>query len=120
INGAWTTSSSSIGYYGSDYLTDGNAGKGTKSVVYAPTLPSSGAYDVYMMFSAGSSRPGNVPVTIAHAGGSKTVIVDQQINNGAWVLLGTYNFNAGTAGTVTISNTGTSGHVIADAVKFVK
>ncbi|MET0261528.1 MAG: PA14 domain-containing protein, partial [Rariglobus sp.] len=108
INGAWTTSSSSIGYYGSDYLTDGNAGKGTKSVVYAPTLPSSGAYDVYVMFSAGSSRPGNVPVTIAHAGGSKTVTVDQQINNGAWVLLGTYNFNAGTAGTVTISNTGTS------------
>src|SRR5206468_12886074 len=33
--------------------------------------------------------------------------------------VGTYRFKAGTAGAVTISNTGTKGFVIVDAVRFV-
>lgn len=119
VTGAWTTSTSAVGYYGPNYFHDGNAGKGTKSVVYSPTL-AAGTYDVYMMFSAGSNRADNVPVTITHAGGTSTVMVNQKINNGTWVILGTYVFNAGTSGTVTIGTAGTSGHVIADAVKFVK
>jgi hypothetical protein len=35
------------------------------------------------------------------------------------VLLGTYNFNAGTNGSVVVRNDGASGYVIADAVEFV-
>jgi len=35
-------------------------------------------------------------------------------------LLGTYTFAAGTSGNVLVSNTGTNGFVIADAVSFVQ
>ncbi len=118
--GTWTSSTAAVGYYGTSYLHDGNAAKGTKNVVYAPNLSSAGTYDVYMLFPAGSNRADNVPVTVTHAGGTSTVVVNQKINNGTWVILGTYSFNAGTSGTVMISNTGTTGHVIADVVKFVK
>jgi len=120
LTGAWTTSTSATGYYGGSYYHDGNTAKGTKTAVYAPNLPSAGTYDVYMLFPAGSNRASNVPVTISHNGGTSTVTVNQKIDNGTWVLLGTYDFNAGTGGTVTIATTGTNGHVIADAVRFVK
>jgi hypothetical protein len=46
------------------------------------------------------------------------VFVNQTLNGGQWVSLGTYHFESGTSGSVTIRTTGTSGHVIADAVKF--
>lgn len=56
------------------------------------------------------------------ASGNKieTVSVDQRSNGGQWVLLGTYDFSAGTTGGVLIRTTGTSGHVIVDAVGFVE
>src|SRR5690606_27317236 len=47
------------------------------------------------------------------------VSVNQQVNGGAWNLLGSFSFDAGTAGNVRIRTTGTNGVVIADAVRFV-
>jgi len=48
------------------------------------------------------------------------VTINQQLNGGTWVLLGTYNFSAGTAGCVRIKDNFTTGSVVmADAVKFV-
>jgi len=67
---------------------------------------------------AGSNRATNVPMDITYAGGTTTVVVNQQSNNNLWVSLGTYSFNAGTSGYVTIRTTGTNGYVMADAVEF--
>ena len=69
--------------------------------------------------SADISRSAAVPVDITHAGGTTRVYANQQQNHASWVLLGTYSFNAGTAGNVLISNEGTTGYVIVDAVRFV-
>lgn len=119
IAGSWTSSTSTSGYFGSDYLSDGNTGKGTKSVTYTPTIPASGLYAVYAWWTAGTNRATNTPVSVVHAAGTANLTVDQTANGGKWVLLGTYSFNAGTAGSITLSNTGTTGYVIADAVKLV-
>ena len=58
----------------------------------------------------GAGNPRLVPVkqqfTPRHAGGSATV--------------GIFNFDAGKRSAVTISNKGTTGHVIADAVQLVR
>jgi len=118
--GSWTSSSSSAGYYGSDYLHDGNTNKGASSVTFTPTLPRDDLYQVYARWTANANRAGKVPIDIISPSGTKTVTVDQTQQGGQWVLLLTTNFNAGTAGQVRLRNTGTSGYVIADAVKFVE
>ncbi|MET0262506.1 MAG: PA14 domain-containing protein [Rariglobus sp.] len=120
LNGGWTTSTGNPGYYGINYAHDGNTGKGAKSVVYTPTLPVSGTYEVYARWPAWASASNAVPVSIVHTGGTASTTINNRVNGGTWNLLGTYTFNAGTAGYVTISNTGTSNHVFADAVRFYK
>ena len=119
LTGAWTTSTSTSGYYGRYYLTDGDAGTG-KSVVFTPNIPTTGSYQVFAWWTAGTNRASNVLVSIVCATGTMPTSINEQINGGQWVSLGTYTFNAGTAGSVTISDAGANGYVIADAVKFVK
>jgi hypothetical protein len=118
ITGSWTASSFDAGYIGANYLHDQNAGKGSKSVKYTPNLPLTSQYQVYARWTGSSNRATNVPIDIQHAGGTATVTVNQTQNGGQWYLLGMYNFNAGTGGNVTVRNTGTSGYVVADAVRF--
>jgi hypothetical protein len=121
LTGAWPTSTSRPGFFGTNYVSDDNAGKGTKKVRFTPTLPTAGTYNVYAWWAAYSNRATAVPITVTHAGGTAAPFyANQQQNGGAWNLVGSYTFNAGTGGYVEISNTGTSGYVIADAVKFVK
>ncbi|MFA6288012.1 MAG: hypothetical protein WC661_11565 [Opitutaceae bacterium] len=45
--------------------------------------------------------------------------LNQKLDGSTWVSLGTCDFDAGTSGSVLISNTGTTEYVVADAVKFV-
>ncbi|WP_083938013.1 polysaccharide lyase family 8 super-sandwich domain-containing protein [Paenibacillus daejeonensis] len=116
--GAWKTASTQIDRYGPNYLHDDNRDKGTKSVVYTPDIPTTGNYRVYMMWPAHFNRSTAIPVDIIHSGGSSSVTIDQTQNGGVWVELGNYPFNEGTSGSVTISNTGTTGFVVADAVKL--
>lgn len=118
--GAWTASTATAGFYGSNYLHDGNTAKGTKTVRFTPSLPSSGKYWVYGRWTADPGRANNVPFDIAHTGGTSTVSINQQVKGGNWIALGSYNFNSGTAGNVLIRTTGTSGHVIADSVRFLR
>jgi fibronectin type 3 domain-containing protein len=120
VTGAWTVSTTAPAYYGSDYLQDGNTGAiGGKSVRLSPNLPSPASVDIYLRWTAGTNRASNVPVDINHAAGTTTVTVNQRNNDGVWILLGRFNFAAGTAGNVTIRNDGADGFVIADAARFV-
>jgi hypothetical protein len=56
---------------------------------------------------------------VSPAAGTSTSTKNQQQNNNTWVLLGTYFFNAGTSGNVTLRDDAANGYVMADAVKFV-
>jgi Ca2+-binding RTX toxin-like protein len=119
LTGNWISSVSNSGFYGTDYLTDNNSLKGSKSVKFTPSIPTTGSYQVYARWTASTNRATNVPFTVSHQGTNSTVVENQQINNDTWVLLGTYTLSADTGSSVTISNTGTNGYVIADAVRFV-
>jgi len=118
-SGSWISSTANAGYYGADYVHDDNSGKGSKTATFTAAV-GTGTYEVYMRWTAGTNRASNLPVTIHHAGGSNTVTVNQRLNGGVWRLLGTYNFRTHADGRVVLSNTGTNGHVIADAVRFVR
>ena len=118
IVGTWTSGNTAPGYYGTNYLHDGNAGGG-KSVTFTPNLPVNASYDVFMRWTTGINRATNATAVINYAGGSSTNSVNEQLSDGVWwVYLGTYNFNAGTAGSLTVSDPNASGYVIADAVEF--
>lgn len=116
--GAWTSSTTTPGYYGSDYMSDGNSGKGSKTFTFTPQVNIPGAYQVQVFYNAVASHANNVPVQINYGGGTTPKTLDET-TGGGWTSLGTYNFNAGTSGNIVISNTGTTGYVTADAVKLV-
>lgn len=119
ITGDWISSTASPGFYGADYLHDNNAGQGTKSVRYTPVLPAAGTYDVYARWTINANRATNARYDIVHAAGTTTKLMSQQVNNGVWVSLGSYQFAAGTSGSILLTNTAANGYVVADAVRFV-
>ena len=117
--GSWYASSSTPGYYGADYLNDNNTGKGTRSVRYTPPITAVGNYEVYARWSAHANRATNVPIDVLQSNGATaTATVNQTANGGVWNLLGTYTLDPATAA-VTIRNQGTTGYVIADAIRVV-
>ncbi|TKG93807.1 FAD-dependent oxidoreductase [Puteibacter caeruleilacunae] len=120
IIGEWTSSSHTGGYYGSNYIHDGNTGKGEKSVVFNLPIEESGLYHIYTKYTTGDSRSTKTPFVINHQDGSTEVLINQKENNGMWVKLGTFSFDAADNNTVTVSNENTDGHVIVDAISIVK
>lgn len=119
--GAWLPSSATAGYYGADYLHDGNTNKGASSVRYTPTLPAAGNYQVFLRWAQHANRSTTVPVRINYQGGSFLTNVNQRQGGGAWNLLGSFPFAAGSSGNLLIeTGTATNGFVIADAALWRK
>lgn len=121
-SGAWTTGTSAPDKYGADYRfasTVGTAGPASAVAEFRPTLGAAGQYVVAAWYPQGTNRANNAPYTVVHATGSTTVRVNQTSGGGAWVTLGTFDFNAGTAGHVTLSNDAEPAKVVlTDAVRF--
>ena len=119
----WSTGSNAGGWPlpSGPYWTDGNAGKGSRYVTFTPTIPANGQYQVYAWWVAAGAafRDSHIPVDIISAGATNRVYINEQGNGSMWNLLLTTNFNAGTSGSVTIRNVGTTNYVVANAVQFV-
>ncbi len=122
LTGVWTHSSSTGSYVGTDYIHDGHAEKGEKSVLWTLKAPSSGQFDLRFSYSPNPNRATNVPVRITYGGETKTVTVNQQrapeIDN-LFQPIGVLKLKADESVEVLISNEGTNGHVIADAVQLL-
>ena len=115
ITGAWSEvplgSPDSSGARGTAVLSDGDAGKGSKSVLFALRPARAGRYRVGLTYLAGFDRATRVPVTVAHADGRTTVEVDQRAGYApaAYYLLGTFRLDPGNASSssVLVENRGT-------------
>ncbi|HOX02648.1 MAG TPA: FAD-dependent oxidoreductase [Candidatus Paceibacterota bacterium] len=118
LTGAWAASTYEPGFFGEDYLHDGNADKGSKSVQFIPDLPVAGEYQVYLRWTSSASRSEAVPVDLIGRAGTQTVTVNQRLNGGRWMLAGSIAANIGTGSSVRIRTAGTTGHVIVDAAAF--
>ncbi len=118
ITGTWTASSTTPGFNGADYLHDGGEGRGQKSVRFTPVIPTTGNYRVSLRWNSHANRATNIPIAITHGGGTANTTVNQQSNGGTWFDLGVFNFTAGTAGNLLLTNTGVNGYVIADAAMW--
>ena len=113
----WWTSTSQSDRFGTNYRV-----RATGSVSDAATWNATLAtrnYEVFVWYSQGANRASEAPFLIYHRNGTAKKAVNQRINGGRWVSLGTYPFNAGTAQRVALSCwTGSGDYVVADAVKF--
>jgi len=118
FTGSWPSSSRNTGFHGSDYQHDANTDKGSKTADYTPSITQNAVYEVYVRYTAHSSRASNVPITVFHAGGSYLHTVDQRTGGGQWNLLGSCALEPGISH-VEIGTGGTDGYVIADAFRFV-
>jgi hypothetical protein len=119
LTGSWVNSASVSGYHGNGYLSDDNTGQGTKSARFTPNLPRSTEYQVQILWTSHTNRASNVPVKIIHKNGVATATLNQKSGGGSWHTLGSFAFNAGTAGSVLVETTAANGYVIADAVRWL-
>jgi len=121
LAGAWSLGTTATGRYGADYRfasTVGPSAAPTATCEWRPNL-AGGQYEVAVWYPAGSNRAVDAPFTVHHASGSNTITVNQTINGGAWFVLGTFSFSAGTGGRVALGNDAESAKVVlADAVRF--
>ncbi len=117
VSGTWTTTTHSQHYYLNQL--ESHSSLGTSTVTWTPDLVLSGQYKVYAWWTAAPDRATAAPYVIQHAQGQDTVTVNQTLNGGQWVLLGSYPFQAGTAGSIQLSNSAT-GTVSADAIRVIR
>jgi hypothetical protein len=115
FTGTWWVSSGP-NRYGSTSLD--SAGSGQDTYRWTPTIPTIRVYEVYAWWTSLPSRSTAVEYRIRHAGGTAVTIRDQRTAGGQWVYLGTFQFNAGTAGYVEVSDVN-GANVSADAIRWV-
>ncbi len=120
LTGAWNQSGSNPGYVGAGYRHDGNANKGSRQARYALRVSQAGRYDLALSYTHHSNRASNVPVTVRSAEGEAAFTLDQRQAPEARVfhVLGTFSFTPDAEGSVEISNAGTDGYVVIDAVRL--
>jgi N-acetylmuramoyl-L-alanine amidase/Transglycosylase SLT domain len=116
----WDTSSFSSQRRGSNYrFTTPEAV--SDPAWYMANIPATGNYQVYAWYPANSGYNSSTPYVIVTTSGNQVVHVNQQINGGSWVSLGTFNLSGGDYNVVAVSRwTSGAGYVIADAVRIVR
>lgn len=115
-NGSGTDTNS----FGTNYLTH-SLSSGADYVQFTPQILVPGDYNIYQWHPYRTDASASVPFVITYSSGAATNVVNQQTNAGDWNFIGKYNFAAGTAGSVRVTDAATdSGKVaIADGIKWV-
>jgi len=122
LTGEWQESGAGQIFVGHGYQHDRNARDGKASALFEAKLPKAGRYEVRLGYVANNNRASNVQVKILHAGGTETIKVDQKkvppIED-SFISLGTFEFTDGKPAAVIVSNAGTDGYVVIDAVQWL-
>ena len=122
LSGPWTSSTSSTKYVGTGYLHDGDMEKGQKSLRWELTAVATGEHELRLAYSSHSNRASNVPVTVSVNGSVSDLIINQKKQpslDGLFCSLGTYNLRTDDRIVVTVSNKGTDGYVVVDALQLL-
>lgn len=120
--GDWKSSVHTKTYIGEGYLQDEDEGKGLKTLTFVARVPEAGRYEVRVAWAPGVNRAKSVPVMISSADGDFPMKIDLSGTppiEGRFMSLGQYRFETNGANFVMISNEGTEGYVVVDAVQFL-
>ena len=119
--GDWKESTFYKDYIGKGYIHDQHTAKGKKLVKFSPRKLKSGRYDVQLAYNSAESRASRVPITIKTPKGEQTVYLNQRLQptDGAFASVGEFEFSGTKADEIIVSNEGTDGYVIVDAIRFI-
>jgi hypothetical protein len=118
LTGTWSASSSTAGYYGSNYLYAATAAVSEPATFWF-YLPAAATKTIDARWTSGANRSAAAPYIIKNASGTTlaTVYKNQQTGGGAWNTLGSWSFPAGW-NKVQVSRWATAGYVVvADAIQ---
>ena len=91
------------------------------TVAYQPMFPEDGRYAVYVSYQTTENSIPDAQYTVFHKGQQTVFRVNQQMGDGTWVYLGTFEFDKGSSefNRVMLSNQSDhNGYVTTDAVRF--
>ena len=123
LKGPWSRSSGFKPHVGTGYLHDDRRADGQSTATFRFKAPDSGSYEVRMAYSAHKTRAAKVPVIIRSGDRKVELVVDQMLllpAGEAFRKVGTVQLDRGVETSIQISNTGTDGFVIVDAVQLVR
>jgi RHS repeat-associated protein len=106
------------GQQGYDYRTH-PAGSGSDAFTWTLNIPKDGTYTAYVKYPNVDGAAFAAKYTLTHATGTSEKTLNQNLNTGTWVALGSYNFKQGNDAKLTLEQN-EAGPVQADAVKLVR
>ena len=122
LTGDWQPAASVGPFVGDGYRHDGNAEKG-KRPPGSGQAPTAGRYEVraclHPQRQPGDQRPGHGPPRRRRGEGEGRTSGRRRAIDKLWVSLGTFEFAADKPAVVEVTNDGTDGYVIIDAVQFL-
>jgi hypothetical protein len=123
LKGAWSRSTGFKPHIGTGYLHDDRRADGQSIATFRLKVPDSGHYEVRMAYSPHETRAAKVPVIIQSGDRKVDIIVDQTQPLPAGEVfrsVGSVQLERDVETTIQISNKGTDGFVIMDAVQLLK
>ena len=123
LKGGWQPSTATSRWVGGHYLHDGNTNKGGSTATFFKRLPAAGRYEVRVSYSPHPNRAEHVRATVRHDDGETRRTINQQQEpdkNELFVSLGEFAFATDPEAVVAISNDGSEGYVVVDAVQFLR
>jgi hypothetical protein len=121
--GAWKRSINFKPFIGTGYVHDNNTNKGMMSLIFKTNVPRAGRYDIRLAYSPHESRASNLPMTISVGGKDQLISINQQLAldaDSAFRTVATVDLKMECEMTLTISNKGTDGFVVIDAVQILE
>jgi len=118
VVGSWLEGTIAKSTIGSSYLHDNNEEKGKKSITFTVKVDEPAHYAIRFHYNTHPTRSSCTPVTVEIGEKVQTFSVNQRQSDGKGLVLGTFDIQD--QATVTVSNTGTDGHVIVDGLEFIK
>ena len=95
------------------------------NVIWRPEIPEAGEYAVYITYKSLPESTSSAKYTVHHKKGQTDFIVNQQLGGDMWVYLGTFEFDEGSDGYVSLTSITPDGYeyvkksvITADAVRF--
>ncbi|MED5471857.1 MAG: delta endotoxin C-terminal domain-containing protein, partial [Verrucomicrobiota bacterium] len=122
LTGHWAGSKNFKPYVGSGYIHDGARADGKSIATFNFTAPEAGRYEIRMAYSAHSTRAKKVPIEIKSGAHKVSLTVDQTMTmppGKSFRAIGSVQLLADKESVLTVTNQGTDGFVILDAIQLV-
>jgi hypothetical protein len=80
------------------------------TITWTPDIPERGEYAVYISYKSLPKSTSAADYTVRHLGGESRFTVNQKMGGGTWVYLGTFEFDEGDSGYVSLSSATSKGY----------